>query len=213
VAVSRSSGKPAASSATGSTGGCTGRPPRPRQAGWPPSGRCCTARTGRGAAEIARHRLPVPGSPQIYDEHYPHHPGGNGPRQPRPRPPTEAEAAFLAIGDGAQRSLAEAAASGAVRIGSKMARAAELAAVVGADKVDAALGPPGDAGGTMTLRQPHQDAFLAAGDAARMRQVLVVYAQLLSRAEASCGPQFAAAAQEIAEAADLSRAPALWAAR
>jgi hypothetical protein len=140
VAVSRSSGKPAASSATGSTGGCTGRPPRPRQAGWPPSGRCCTARTGRGAAEIARHRLPVPGSPQIYDEHYPHHPGGNGPRQPRPRPPTEAEAAFLAIGDGAQRSLAEAAASGAVRIGSKMARAAELAAVVGADKVDAALG-------------------------------------------------------------------------
>jgi hypothetical protein len=65
----------------------------------------------------------------------------------------------------------------------------------------------------MTLRQPHQDAFLAAGDAARMRQVLVVYAQLLSRAEASCGPQLAAAAQEIAQAADLSRAPALWAAR
>ena len=99
-----------------------------------------TARTGRGAGEVTRHRLPVPGSPRILDEHYPDHPGGNGPRQPRPRPRTEAEAAFLAIGEGAQRWLAEAAASGAARIRSKMARAAELAAVVGADRVDAALG-------------------------------------------------------------------------
>lgn len=99
-----------------------------------------TTRTSRGAAEIARHRLPVPGSPRIADEHYPHHPGGNGPRQPKPRPRTEAEAAFLAIGDGAHRWLAEAAASGAQRIRSKMARAAELAAVVGADRADAALG-------------------------------------------------------------------------
>jgi hypothetical protein len=74
------------------------------------------------------------------DEHYPDHPGGNGPRQPSPRPRTEAEAAFLAIGDGAHRWLAEAAASGAARIRSKMARAVELAAVVGADKADAALG-------------------------------------------------------------------------
>jgi transposase len=99
-----------------------------------------TARTSRGAAEIARHRLSTPGSPQILDEHYPHHPGGNGPRQPRPRPRTEAEAAFLGIGDGAQRWLTEAAAAGAQRIRSKMARAVELAAVVGTDKVDAALG-------------------------------------------------------------------------
>jgi hypothetical protein len=87
-----------------------------------------TARTGRGAAEITRHRLSVPGSPQIRDEHYPHHPEGNGPRQPRPRPRTQAEAQFLAIGDGAQRWLAEAAACGTVRIRSKMARAVELAA-------------------------------------------------------------------------------------
>ena len=99
-----------------------------------------TARTSRGAAEIARHRLSVPGSPSILDEHYPDHPGGNGPGRPRPRPRTGAEAAFLAIGDGAHRWLTEAAASGAVRIRSKMARAVELAAVVGADKVDAALG-------------------------------------------------------------------------
>ena len=99
-----------------------------------------TARTGCGAAEITRHQLSVPGSPQILDEHYPHHPGGNGPRQPRPRPRTQAETEFLAIGDGAQRWLAEAAASGAARIRSKMARAVELAAVVGAARADAALG-------------------------------------------------------------------------
>ena len=99
-----------------------------------------TARTARGAAEVARHRLSTPGSPRIAGEHYPHHPGGNGPRQPRPRPRTEAEAAFLALGDGAQRWLAEAAACGAGRIRSKMARAVELAAVVGAERVDAALG-------------------------------------------------------------------------
>jgi hypothetical protein len=59
----------------------------------------------------------------------------------------------------------------------------------------------------MTLRQPHQDAVLPAGDAARMRQVLAACAQLLSWAEATCGPQFAAAAQDIAEAVGLSRAP------
>lgn len=99
-----------------------------------------TARTSQGAAEIARHRLSVPGSPQIREEHYPGHPGGNGPRQPRPRPRTQAEAEFLAIGDGAQRWLTEAAASGAARIRSKMAKAAELAAVVGAGRVDEALG-------------------------------------------------------------------------
>jgi hypothetical protein len=99
-----------------------------------------TARTAAGAAEIARHRLPVPGSPVILDGHYPGHPGGNGPRQPSPRPRTEAEATFLAIGDGAHRWLTEAAAAGASRIRSKMARAVELAAVVGADRTDAALG-------------------------------------------------------------------------
>jgi len=59
----------------------------------------------------------------------------------------------------------------------------------------------------MTLRQPHQDAVLPAADAARIRQVLAACSQLLSRAEANCGPRFAAAAQDIAQAADLSRAP------
>ena len=59
----------------------------------------------------------------------------------------------------------------------------------------------------MTLRQPHQDAFLAAGDAARMRQVLLACAQLLSWAETNSGPQFAAAAQDTAQAVGFSRAP------
>ena len=59
----------------------------------------------------------------------------------------------------------------------------------------------------MTLRQPHQDALLPAADAARIRQVLAACSQLLSWAEASCGPQFTAAAQDTAEAAGLSRAP------
>ncbi|HEY1003113.1 MAG TPA: hypothetical protein VGD83_26070 [Streptosporangiaceae bacterium] len=59
----------------------------------------------------------------------------------------------------------------------------------------------------MTLRQPHQDAVLPAGDAARMRQVLAACSRLLSWAEANGGPQFAAAAQDVAEAAGFSRAP------
>lgn len=71
-----------------------------------------TARTGRGLAEITRHRLSTPGSPRILDEHYPDHPDGNRLRQPRPRPRTEAEVAFVAIGDGAERWLTEAAAGG-----------------------------------------------------------------------------------------------------
>ena len=59
----------------------------------------------------------------------------------------------------------------------------------------------------MTLRQPHQDALLPAADAARIRQALAACAQLLSWAETNCGPRFAAAAQDTAQAAGLSRAP------
>ena len=57
----------------------------------------------------------------------------------------------------------------------------------------------------MTLRQADQDALLPARDAARLRQILIACAQLLSWAEAN--PQFAAAARDIAQAAGLSRAP------
>ena len=194
TAASPSSRRPAGSSAGGSTAGCTGRAPRSRRTGWPPSGRCCTrcpaepyalalgeerlvgddqtvrfgsvrystppghagtrvwcrvagtelvitARTGRGAAEITRHRLSVPGSPSDPGRALPAPSrAGTGRASPGQGRGPQAEAAFLAIGDGAQRWLAEAAASGAARIRSKMARAVELAAVVGAGKVDAALG-------------------------------------------------------------------------
>lgn len=98
------------------------------------------ARTGTGLAEIARHRLSTPGNPRICDEHYPHHPGGNLPRPPKVRPRTPDEAAFLALGPGAHDWLVEAAAVGVQRMRSKMARAVELAAVVGAAAVDDALG-------------------------------------------------------------------------
>ena len=97
-------------------------------------------RTGAGLAEIARHRLSTPGNPRICDEHYPTHPGGNLPRQPRPRPRTPAEQAFLHLGEGAHRWLVEAGATGATRIRAKMAHAVELAAVVGADRIEEALG-------------------------------------------------------------------------
>ncbi len=98
------------------------------------------ARGNCGLAEIARHALSTPGNPQILDEHYPHHPPGNGPRQPRPRARNAAEEAFLGLGDGAARWLTEAAATGAQRVRSKMARAVELAAVTGPAAVDEALG-------------------------------------------------------------------------
>ena len=101
-----------------------------------------TARSGQngGLAEIARHVLSTPGNPRILDQHYPHHPAGNGPRQPRPRARTAAEEAFLGLGEGASRWLTEAAAAGTQRVRSKMARAVELAAVTGPPAVDEALG-------------------------------------------------------------------------
>ena len=59
----------------------------------------------------------------------------------------------------------------------------------------------------MTNRQPDQDMFLAAADAARMRQVLAACSVLLDWPGANCGPQFTAAVQDAAEAAGLGWAP------
>jgi hypothetical protein len=92
----------------------------------------------RGAREVARHRLTTPGNPRIEPAHYPER--TTDPLNPRPRPQTEDEHAFLAIGEGAHQWLVEAAAAGAQRIRTKMARAVELAALVGGDAVDRALG-------------------------------------------------------------------------
>jgi len=59
----------------------------------------------------------------------------------------------------------------------------------------------------MTNRRPDEDMFLAAADAARMRQILIACSDVLAWGEASCGPQFTAAVQDAAEAAGLGRAP------
>jgi hypothetical protein len=98
------------------------------------------AKTGAGLAEIVRHVLSTPGNPRILDAHYPHHPGGNLPRVPKVRARTAQEVAFLDLGEGAHRWLVEAGACGVVRVRAKMDRAVELAAVLGVDKVDEALG-------------------------------------------------------------------------
>ena len=98
---------------------------------------------GRGPAglvEAARHELSTPGHPRILDEHYPDHPGGNGPKIRPLRAKDDAERAFLAIGDGAERWLREACGTGVARIRTKMSKAVELAALVGATPVDRALG-------------------------------------------------------------------------
>jgi transposase len=98
------------------------------------------ARGAAGLVEVIRHELSTPGHPRILDEHYPDHPGGNGPRIRPLRPRDDTERAFLVIGDGAERWLREACSTGVARIRSKMVRAVELAALVGAAPVDRALG-------------------------------------------------------------------------
>jgi len=97
------------------------------------------ARTDEGLTEIARHARSTPGQPRIDAAHYPDHPAGRGSRSARLRLVAPDEIAFLALGAGAQTWLVEAAASGTVRVRSKMARAVELAALVGTEPVVAAL--------------------------------------------------------------------------
>ncbi len=96
-------------------------------------------RTEAGLAEIARHPRSTPGQPRLDDDHYPDHPAGRGTRSPRPRPVDPTERAFLLIGPGAEAWLIEAAAAGASRVRAKMARAVELAALVGRERVEVAL--------------------------------------------------------------------------
>jgi transposase len=93
---------------------------------------------GRGASEVARHRLSTPGHPQIDDAHYPPRPPGALERQPKAT--NQAEQAFLDLGEGARLWLVEAGATGTTRIKVKMAAAVSLAHLHGADRVDCALG-------------------------------------------------------------------------
>jgi hypothetical protein len=106
------------------------------------------AHTPAGLAEVARHLLSTPGCPRIDLAHYPGHPQqpDGAPRPPTPKARTAGEETFLALGDGARSWLVEAAACGAQRVRTKMAAAVELAALVGVDAVDAALGTAAAAG-------------------------------------------------------------------
>ncbi|WP_438493899.1 Mu transposase domain-containing protein [Streptomyces asiaticus] len=105
-----------------------------------------TAMTETGLEEITRHRLSTPGNPRILDAHYPNHPCGRGIHRPRPRPRTPQETAFLSLGEGAHRWLIKAGAAGIPRVRSKMTRAVELAAALGHEPVDHALGMAAIAG-------------------------------------------------------------------
>jgi transposase len=102
----------------------------------------------QGLVEVARHRLSTPGNPRIDLSHYPDHPQepDGSPKPPKIRPRSDAEKAFLALGPGAHAWLVEAGAAGAQRVRSKMHAAVELAALVGVEPVDAALGTAAAAG-------------------------------------------------------------------
>jgi len=94
--------------------------------------------SGKGAVEVARHRLSTPGHPRIDDAHYPPRPPGALGRQPKAT--DEGEAAFLALGDGARLWLIEAGAAGTARVKVKMGQALTLARLHGNQRVDWALG-------------------------------------------------------------------------
>ena len=79
-----------------------------------------------------------PGSPQIDDAHFPPAPAGAINREPKAG--NDAEAAFLALGDGAALWLKEAAAQGSSRIRVKMAHAVSIAKLTNPTRVDWALG-------------------------------------------------------------------------
>lgn len=91
-----------------------------------------------GPVEVARHLRATPGSPRLADAHFPDAPAGALHRQPKAR--NAAEAAFLALGDGARLWLTEAAAAGTARMRVKMAEAVALAKLFDPGEVDWALG-------------------------------------------------------------------------
>src|SRR5439155_7455301 len=91
-----------------------------------------------GPVEVARHARTTPGSPRLDDAHFGPAPAGPLARSPRAR--TQAEAAFLTIGDGAGLWLTEAAGVGASRVRAKMTEAVTLAKLHGPDLVSWALG-------------------------------------------------------------------------
>ncbi len=91
-----------------------------------------------GPVEVARHAVTTPGNPRVDDAHFPPAPPGALDRAPKAR--SHAEREFLSLGDGAVTWLSEATAAGTTKIRVKMAAAVDLAALLGAEEVDWALG-------------------------------------------------------------------------
>jgi transposase len=97
-----------------------------------------------GAHEIARWEPTVPGQPRHDPAHFGPPPEGPLHRTPKARTPDEA--AFLALGPGAQQWLITAAAAGTARIRTKMIAAVALASFHSALTVDRALGVAAELG-------------------------------------------------------------------
>lgn len=91
-----------------------------------------------GPTEVARHQRTAPGQPRHEPSHFGPAPAGPLARTPRAR--TADEAAFLALGPGAQQWLVTAAAAGTAQVRGKMAAAVTLARIHGNEAVDLALG-------------------------------------------------------------------------
>jgi hypothetical protein len=94
-----------------------------------------------GPVEVARHLRTIPGTPRLDDAHF--EPRESDPLNRTPTARTGAEAEFLALGAGAGTWLVEAGEAGATRVRAKMAKAVDLAKIIGADRVDWALGHAG----------------------------------------------------------------------
>ena len=97
-----------------------------------------------GAHEIARWQPTVPGQPRHDPAHFGPAPEGTLGRTPHPRTPDEA--AFVAVGPGAQQWLIAAAAIGTSRIRTKMLAAVALAKIYGPNPVDRALATAAELG-------------------------------------------------------------------
>ncbi|MGH2717243.1 MAG: Mu transposase domain-containing protein, partial [Actinomycetota bacterium] len=95
----------------------------------------------KGPSEVARHRRTTPGNPRLDDAHFPARESDPLQRTPKGRSPEERE--FLAIGTGAAEWLMAAGEAGASRVRAKMATAVQLAKVLGAQRVNWALGHAG----------------------------------------------------------------------
>src|SRR6266540_5954323 len=97
-----------------------------------------------GAHEIARWEPTTPGQPRHDPTHF--GPPSEGPLHRTPRARTPDEAAFLAIGPGAQQWLINAAAFGAARIRTKMIAAVALAKIYGSGPVECGLATAAELG-------------------------------------------------------------------